>query len=99
MVMPIRPTVSGRIVAIQFRRSWNGKMVLQVQRELKRPRFMALENPVIWEAAGVGPWRDADANELDEVLEVHKFLLAAGSAFSVVGPQKDGGIMPPPKNP
>lgn len=75
MVAPISLPKEFEIVAVRVRRTWRGKLVLQIKRSLRTPILSRDDDPVRWKDAGVGFWRDANGNDAEEVTEVSMFLM------------------------
>jgi hypothetical protein len=69
--MDCRPTREQEIAALRVRRTWTGKLVLQLRR---RARKVCLPRPgetvARFEDAGLGPWRDANGNDAAEIADV-----------------------------
>jgi hypothetical protein len=58
------------IAKVRVRRGWRGKLVVQVSN-----RQETIRNPFTKpEPAGFGPWRDANANDPDEVSRVMELM-------------------------
>lgn len=69
--MDYRPKHEQEIAALRVRRTWTGKLVVQLRRHCRKMVLMPppqLETK--WENAGLGPWRDADGNNAEEIAEV-----------------------------
>lgn len=65
MVATLARCVEREIAAIRVRRGWRGKLILQVRR-----RVESFSSPFCDpQPAGLSAWRDADANNPDEVAE------------------------------
>lgn len=69
--MDYRPTREQEIAALRVRRTWTGKLVLQLRRHARKlcwPRHG--ETGERFEDAGLGPWRDANGNDAAEIADV-----------------------------
>lgn len=69
--MDYRPKYEQEIAALRVRRTWAGKLVVQLRRNCRKLVLMPpprLETK--WEDAGLGPWRDANGNDAEEIAEV-----------------------------
>lgn len=77
--MDLRQIHVREIAALRVRRTWTGKLVLQLRRYTKRmgcPRHG--ETAPRWEDVGIGLWRDANGNDAIEVAEVTAALSPNG---------------------
>lgn len=70
------PAVAREIAGLRVRRSFTGKLVLQVRRRLSRvyPPMPGSDEAGTEEPAGFGPWKDANGNDAKEVYEVLSLL-------------------------
>ena len=69
--MDYRPRIEHEIAELRVRRTWTGKLVMQLRRKCRKPILTpppALETK--WEEAGIGPWKDANGNDAAEIAEV-----------------------------
>lgn len=62
------------IAATRVRRSWTGKLILQIRRHQKVRKLSNPRDPGPVEDAGLTEWTDANGNDASEVAEVMAFL-------------------------
>jgi len=74
MVAFCKPIRNGPIHSIALRRGLNGKIVIQLRYQLETAEnVLPSDGNINWIHAGVGAWKDADADNLEEVVAVaHK---------------------------
>lgn len=69
--MDFRPICEQEIAALRVRRTWTGKLVLQLRRHVRKACWPHPEDTSPrFEDAGLGRWRDANGSDAEEIAEV-----------------------------
>ena len=61
--------VSREIADVRARLGWRGKLIIQVRNRLEKFPYFGEPEP-----AGLGPWRDADSKDPNELAQVIRLL-------------------------
>lgn len=83
--MNLFPHIQGDVVAVRVRRNWQGKLVLQVKKEICQTDFADSNNIGTYRVTSISDWRDANADLPEEVAQIVE-LLKNISPPSVVTP-------------
>lgn len=70
MTRGCNPVRKDRIADIRLRRGWFGRLVVQVKYALSECIPTPPGRPTVWREAGYSTWKDANANDIAELVEL-----------------------------